>query len=52
MMGDLADVHHRGIIPRICEDLFAAIASNQSQGWHAKVEISYMEMFVLSALFN
>jgi hypothetical protein len=44
MMGASGSPEHRGIIPRLCEDLFARIATNQAQGWSAKVEVSYLEM--------
>eukprot|EP00042_Codosiga_hollandica_P037957 m.304469 g.304469 ORF g.304469 m.304469 type:complete len:1251 (-) comp55270_c1_seq1:55-3807(-) len=44
MMGsDLQE--NRGIIPRLCEDLFARIHS-LSADWTGKVEVSYMEIYL------
>jgi kinesin family protein 1 len=44
MMGNHNNPELRGIIPRLCEDLFARISQQTTPGWSAKVEVSYMEM--------
>lgn len=38
--------NNRGIIPRLCEDLFGKIQSNDVAGWSGKVEVSYMEIYL------
>ena len=50
MMGDATEPG-RGIIPRLCEDLFKRIGSLVEQqdpltSWSAKVEVSYMEVYL------
>jgi hypothetical protein len=48
MMGaDQGD--QRGMVPRLCEDLFSRIRQQEVQGgggWSAKVEVSYMEIYL------
>ncbi len=36
----------RGLIPRLCEELFARIQASTTTGWTAKVEVSYMEIYL------
>ena len=36
----------RGIIPRMCEDIFARINTNTVPNWSGKVEVSYMEIYL------
>ena len=52
MMGIYGSDQERGIIPRLCEDLFSRIAEMEKQqrqlgtSWQAKVEVSYMEIYL------
>jgi hypothetical protein len=46
MMGSTNN-DHKGIIPRLCQNLFERISLNTSQNLTFKVEVSYMEMYVL-----
>ena len=41
------DNDHKGIIPRLCQNLFEKISLNTSQNLTFKVEVSYMEMYVI-----
>lgn len=36
---------NKGIIPRLCDELFASIAAKQSEDLSYKVEVSYMEIY-------
>lgn len=36
---------HKGIIPRLCDELFGSIAEKQSEDLSYKVEVSYMEIY-------
>lgn len=36
---------NKGIIPRLCDELFLAIANKSSQDLMYKVEVSYMEIY-------
>ena len=36
----------RGIIPRLCENIFSTIQEQQSDSWSAKVEVRYMEIYL------
>ena len=42
MMGCKDD---KGLIPRLCDDLFERIASNEDSNTSYKVEVSYMEIY-------
>lgn len=50
MMGNTTSEEHRGITPRLCEDLFDRIKTKLDAGtskeWSAKVEVSYMEIYL------
>lgn len=35
-----------GLIPRLCENLFAQISGNTDDNWSAHVEVSYMEIYL------
>lgn len=36
---------NKGIIPRLCDELFASIATKESNDLSYKVEVSYMEIY-------
>eukprot|EP00054_Salpingoeca_dolichothecata_P027107 m.197133 g.197133 ORF g.197133 m.197133 type:complete len:1089 (-) comp25865_c0_seq2:49-3315(-) len=44
MMG--GDGDERGIVPRLCEELFLRVEQCQKDGYSAKVEVSYMEIYL------
>ncbi|KAJ1373413.1 hypothetical protein KIN20_035803 [Parelaphostrongylus tenuis] len=45
MMGKPGDELEMGIIPRLCNDLFERVASNNDCNIHYSVEVSYMEIY-------
>ncbi|KHJ91375.1 kinesin motor domain protein [Oesophagostomum dentatum] len=45
MMGKPGDENEMGIIPRLCNDLFARVAENQDTNVQYSVEVSYMEIY-------
>ncbi|KJH45717.1 kinesin motor domain protein [Dictyocaulus viviparus] len=45
MMGKPGDENEMGIIPRLCNDLFARVASNDDCNVQYSVEVSYMEIY-------
>ncbi len=45
MMGSGHD-EQRGVIPRLCEEIFERIKTNTVPGWTGKVEVSYMEIYL------
>lgn len=45
MMGGADQGEQRGLIPRLCEDLFGHIRDNTDATWSAKCEVSYMEIY-------
>ena len=44
--GGGSDNPERGLTPRLCEDLFQQISTKVEAGWTAKVEVSYMEIYL------
>eukprot|EP00050_Salpingoeca_kvevrii_P011322 m.14481 g.14481 ORF g.14481 m.14481 type:complete len:1097 (+) comp3373_c0_seq1:389-3679(+) len=47
MMGN-GDGDDRGIIPRLCEDLFAQVTAREvdDSSWNARIEVSYLEIYL------
>ncbi|WKX95060.1 hypothetical protein Q1695_011929 [Nippostrongylus brasiliensis] len=45
MMGKPGDENEMGIIPRLCNDLFARVKSNSDSNVQYSVEVSYMEIY-------
>lgn len=43
---------NKGIIPRLCDFLFALIAKQQSSELTYKVEVSYMEIYNEKVIFS